>query len=363
MPRALPMSQQTAVRKLDLIFYYREEEEEGGIANMDWINCNLCCRQPGDERERTFTLSSCGHIFCDLCLARVESREKCAVCSSVCQMMQLSSKMKPDAEMFFQEPTTLIKKHFTLITRLLDFQKDHRVRLVSFHRKIVQKYKELEKQTAVNKSQEAEKYNAAKARIQELEREVQRLRGIIASDRGAGSTGNPGKTSSPRVSPGGTIISPGRITMVKNNQGLPGASRGIPNISPTASYAQHPSSTPSRGKTFSPVSCQYLVPQHQQHQQPRHTEGIQQPMPGISYFRNISPVIPRKSSPTSRIMPGPPSLLSMSGSHGHSSTPGFHPFMRPPQPQPRPHTPVNYPSPDPYGRQPHDLAAYKKFSM
>lgn len=38
-----------------------------------------------------------------------------------------------------------------------------------------QKYRELEKQVAANKSQEAEKYNAAKARIQELERCVANL--------------------------------------------------------------------------------------------------------------------------------------------------------------------------------------------
>ncbi|MPC24822.1 hypothetical protein E2C01_017917 [Portunus trituberculatus] len=57
------------LRKQDLVFFYHKK---GTAAGMDWINCNLCCRQPGDDRERTFTLSSCGHIFCDLCLARAK---------------------------------------------------------------------------------------------------------------------------------------------------------------------------------------------------------------------------------------------------------------------------------------------------
>ena len=38
--------------------------------SMDWINCNMCCRQPGDDKDMKFTLSSCGHIFCDPCLAK-----------------------------------------------------------------------------------------------------------------------------------------------------------------------------------------------------------------------------------------------------------------------------------------------------
>ena len=45
--------------------------------------------------------------------------------------------MKPDAEMFFLEPGELYKRHFNQLTRLLNFQKEHRVRLVSFHRRIV----------------------------------------------------------------------------------------------------------------------------------------------------------------------------------------------------------------------------------
>ncbi|XP_063846508.1 RING finger protein 212B-like isoform X2 [Scylla paramamosain] len=325
----------------------------GSAAGMDWINCNLCCRQPGDDRERTFTLSSCGHIFCDLCLARVESREKCAVCSSTCQMMQLSSKMKPDAEMFFQEPATMIKKHYTLITRLLDFQRDHRIRLVSFHRKIVQKYWELEKQMAMNKSQEAEKYSAAKNRIQELEREVQQLRSVIASMEGGAQAG---KTPSPKqVSPSGTMISPGRLTMVKKNHGPPPPGvRGVPSISPTPPFGPKQGSN-NRGRAFSPVACQYL--------QPRPPEGPPHPIPGIGYYKNISPVISRKNSPA-RSMPGHISQLpAPAPSQGHSGTPGFRPFMHPSQPQPRLHTPTSYPSPDLYSRQPLDFATYKKYAM
>lgn len=49
------------------VFFYYEKKNN---SSMDWINCNSCCRQPGDEKERTFCLTSCGHIFCDKCLSQ-----------------------------------------------------------------------------------------------------------------------------------------------------------------------------------------------------------------------------------------------------------------------------------------------------
>lgn len=51
--------------------------------------------------------------------------------------------MKPDAEMFFLEPAALFKRQYMQMNRLLEFQKEHRVRLVSFHRKVVSRGVEL----------------------------------------------------------------------------------------------------------------------------------------------------------------------------------------------------------------------------
>ncbi|XP_066979896.1 probable E3 SUMO-protein ligase RNF212 isoform X3 [Macrobrachium rosenbergii] len=191
------------VRRAEFILYNNE------LPTMDWINCNTCCRQPGDERERKFVLSSCGHIFCDVCLMQADSQGKCIVCKKECQFMQLSSKMKPDAEVFFLEPGELLKRQFTQINRLLDFQKEHRTRLVSFHRRIL------------------------------LFRENSKLRNIINNQVSLGGGG--GLPSSSYSSPvpdayaglthkspsqiqgpsskDGTRISPGRLTLVKTGQG------------------------------------------------------------------------------------------------------------------------------------------------
>ncbi len=33
---------------------------------MDWINCSSCFNQPGSGRK--FHLTSCGHIYCEVCI-------------------------------------------------------------------------------------------------------------------------------------------------------------------------------------------------------------------------------------------------------------------------------------------------------
>ncbi|XP_064086400.1 uncharacterized protein LOC135201422 [Macrobrachium nipponense] len=156
--------------------------------------------------------------------------------------MQLSSKMKPDAEVFFLEPGELLKRQFTQLNRLLDFQKEHRTRLVSFHRRILQKYKDLQKQHAAVTSRIQEldkKYSAASNRIQDLEAENSKLRNMINNQLGiSGGGGLPSSSySSPTPdnyagfthkspsqiqglsSKDGTRISPGRLTLVKTGQG------------------------------------------------------------------------------------------------------------------------------------------------
>ena len=42
------------------------------IKKMDWINCSSCFNQPGNGIK--FHLTSCGHIFCEVCI--VESKNK-----------------------------------------------------------------------------------------------------------------------------------------------------------------------------------------------------------------------------------------------------------------------------------------------
>ncbi|XP_076034824.1 vilya [Oratosquilla oratoria] len=207
---------------------------------MDWINCNICCRQPGDNKDRTFMLSSCGHLFCDICLSKAESREKCMACKAQCQFIQLSSKMKADAQTFFLEPSALLKKHHAQILHLLDFQNEHRIRLISFHRKVLLKYQELEK-----------KYNSTVEYVHRLENENKKLQEALQKhSRGPGSSpvsrasphdsyqrtifSSQKPSPQPRTSPSSSVI-PGRMTLVKPLSGTV-----VPQNSATVVAAQHP---------------------------------------------------------------------------------------------------------------------------
>ncbi|KAL7646302.1 UNVERIFIED_CONTAM: hypothetical protein RMT77_003211 [Armadillidium vulgare] len=224
---------------------------------MDWINCNVCCRQPCDEKERLFSITSCGHILCDLCLSKAESRIKCRVCSQQCQLMELSSNMKPEAGMYFQDPVEVLKKHFTQFKRLLEFQRGHRTMLVSFHRRVVSKYKEMEREhkLALEKMHYLEKeHKLCLEKLHHLEKENIKLKEHISGG-GAGrrdyiptgSSGHPQdayqrvlsasalrnspQESSHHVSPHSRSV-PGRITLLKGKIGSP-AYRISPNrVSP-----------------------------------------------------------------------------------------------------------------------------------
>ncbi|XP_042880162.1 probable E3 SUMO-protein ligase RNF212 isoform X2 [Penaeus japonicus] len=282
---------------------------------MDWINCNSCCRQPGDEKERSFMLTSCGHIFCDVCLAQGESRVKCFTCSTRCQFIHLSSKMKPDAEIFFLEPGELLKRQNTQFNRMLEFQKEHRIRLLSFHRRIVQKYKDLEKEfksVSVNMKEMEKKYVTVSKQIQELEGENRKLREIVSGQGGSGSSSTLGhfassphssyqsaiitQRSSPHqahVSPGRTRISPGRLTLVKTPVGCPGTSRSPSHQHNATSNFYIKNGRPSQAGqfAFSPQIHQTQGPQQNQAQFVSSGSLIQAPaVCGMNYVRHPSPI-------------------------------------------------------------------------
>ncbi|XP_071525633.1 uncharacterized protein vilya isoform X2 [Panulirus ornatus] len=324
----LPMRQQHPfpcrfyLRKLELLYYFQEIND----INMDWINCNSCCRQPGDESERTFALTSCGHIFCDLCLAQAESRFKCSACSSQCQLIQLSSKL--------------------------------------------QKYKVLEKQHSATTShmQELERrYTTATKRIQELEIENQNLRSMMSCQGGIGGIGSSSlepyprlpvqKKNSPKqvnglqVSPGGARISPGRLSLVRTSQES-AVNRHSPTNMP-ATTLPHTIAYGAIQGARTPVS-QYSSPP------PPYLHANQQPQvlhvndnshtptrPGVGCYRTANPSPSRTPSPMrsvsgsmNRLSLVPPSQVQSANAyskpiqHTHSSHPSFsycgsYPDLRP----------------------------------
>ncbi|XP_062503261.1 RING finger protein 212B-like [Corticium candelabrum] len=97
---------------------------------MDWVHCNSCYIQP-PAAGRRFCLTSCGHIFCDRCQQQSESRSSCRLCGASCSTIVLSTKMKPEVEMYFTDPAETVKKATKNVLQVLDFQKSHRLRFLS----------------------------------------------------------------------------------------------------------------------------------------------------------------------------------------------------------------------------------------
>ncbi|XP_076470176.1 E3 ubiquitin-protein ligase RNF212B-like [Babylonia areolata] len=91
----------------------------------DWLHCNICFLQPG--KGTPFHITSCGHIYCDRCLLK-GSKDKCKMCASKCSTMELSGKMKPDVEVYFQDPMDQLSKAFKRFMQTWEFQRNHRRR-------------------------------------------------------------------------------------------------------------------------------------------------------------------------------------------------------------------------------------------
>jgi hypothetical protein len=92
--------------------------------DMDWIHCNACCYQPSSEKRRKFLLTSCGHIYCNICV-EAGTKPACRVCNTECTAIQLESQMAPNIQHYFSDPEDLMRKALQVFT----FQKGHRQRL------------------------------------------------------------------------------------------------------------------------------------------------------------------------------------------------------------------------------------------
>lgn len=93
----------------------------------DWLHCNICFRQPGDGVG--FSLTNCGHVYCDKCV-KTACIDRCSMCGSVCDKISLTSKMKPEVEIFFTNPLDMFKKDMKKFMQVMDFQQNHRRRFL-----------------------------------------------------------------------------------------------------------------------------------------------------------------------------------------------------------------------------------------
>ncbi|XP_045769503.1 probable E3 SUMO-protein ligase RNF212 isoform X2 [Maniola jurtina] len=93
---------------------------------MDWIHCNNCITQL--EPGITLHLTSCGHMFCNNCLNNGLKEGICLVCKVPCSIMKLAPDMNQEIQDYFTDPDDLLKK----CCEVLEFQRRHRRRLLSY---------------------------------------------------------------------------------------------------------------------------------------------------------------------------------------------------------------------------------------
>lgn len=168
---------------------------------VDWLHCNICYHQPGDGLK--FSLTSCGHIYCEKCTSQLQvsagGQVKCKMCGIDCSTILLSGQMKPDVEVYFTDPSELVKRHNRQLLQVVDFQKNHRKRLHMFMRD-----KMAQQQQFVEKAQKS------CMQVQELAQEINKIKEEnfylkkLVSEKGL-SASRPGCSSS---SPRGCKLSP-----------------------------------------------------------------------------------------------------------------------------------------------------------
>ncbi|XP_065675061.1 probable E3 SUMO-protein ligase RNF212 isoform X5 [Hydra vulgaris] len=101
---------------------------------MDWVHCNTCFVLASDGKSR-FHLTSCGHIFCNECIAKDEEK-KCKTCGqNYTGAIYLSNQMKPDVQIYFTDVKDICKSAITQMQQaqqVSEFQKGHSRRLAAY---------------------------------------------------------------------------------------------------------------------------------------------------------------------------------------------------------------------------------------
>ncbi|KAI5103907.1 hypothetical protein C0J45_5533, partial [Silurus meridionalis] len=93
---------------------------------MDWFHCNSCFLRRGNN----FVVSSCGHVLCESCI----KPNHCCVCQSGCSYLPISDQMKPQEQMFFRDPISLIQARLEHIAQIATFQRKQKEKIMAFHK-------------------------------------------------------------------------------------------------------------------------------------------------------------------------------------------------------------------------------------
>ncbi|XP_055978000.1 probable E3 SUMO-protein ligase RNF212 [Sorex fumeus] len=95
-----------------------------------WIFCNYCFQQP--HRTSCFSLTSCGHVYCDVCL-RKGRKDECLICKVPCRALSLSKHTDWDIQALFMRIDGLCSRYSRDTSQISEFQERHRKRLLTFY--------------------------------------------------------------------------------------------------------------------------------------------------------------------------------------------------------------------------------------
>ncbi|XP_008500081.2 probable E3 SUMO-protein ligase RNF212 [Calypte anna] len=104
------------------------------------VFCNSCFCEPRKPTPR-FSLTSCGHVICEVCLQKGK-KDECLICRTPCRTLLLSKQTNPDIQSLFMGIDTLCKKYSKEITQISEFQEKHRKHLLAYQRQKTAKLEE-----------------------------------------------------------------------------------------------------------------------------------------------------------------------------------------------------------------------------
>nr|XP_012416404.1 PREDICTED: probable E3 SUMO-protein ligase RNF212 [Odobenus rosmarus divergens] len=104
-----------------------------------WVFCNRCFQPP--HRASCFSLTSCGHVYCDVCLGK-GGKDKCLICKVPCRTVLLSKHTDADIQALFMGIDGLCQKYSRETCQIAEFQEKHRKRLLTFYREKITKLEE-----------------------------------------------------------------------------------------------------------------------------------------------------------------------------------------------------------------------------
>ncbi|KAM4673962.1 putative E3 SUMO-protein ligase RNF212 [Amazona ochrocephala] len=104
------------------------------------VFCNVCFCEPCKPAPQ-FSLTSCGHVICEICLQKGK-KDECLICRTPCRTLVLSKQTSPDIQSLFMGIDMLCKKYSKEITQISEFQEKHRKHLLAYHRQKTVKLEE-----------------------------------------------------------------------------------------------------------------------------------------------------------------------------------------------------------------------------